>query len=65
VASDVAVPWDIAYFIDFLKPKPGEHNTNFLTSFVATMTDRAKLTDLERFNALRRWRDSSGVFHGP
>ena len=32
VASDVAVPWDIAYFIEFLKPKLGEHHAELLTA---------------------------------
>ena len=58
VASDVAVPWDIAYFIEFLKPKLGEHHLDkldalrpaeFLTALVAALNDRAKLPDLDRF----------------
>ena len=49
VASDVAVPWDIAYFIEFLKPKLGEHNAEFLTALVAALNDSAKLTDLVQF----------------
>ena len=49
VASDVAVPWDIAYFIESLKPKLGEHPAEFLTALVAALNDRAKLHDLEHF----------------
>ena len=49
VASDVAVPWDIAYFIEFLKPKLGEHNAEFLTALVAALNDRTKLSALDSF----------------
>jgi hypothetical protein len=49
VASDVAVPWDIAYFIEFLKPKLGGHNAEFLTALVAALNDRTKLSELEHF----------------
>ncbi len=54
VASDVAVPWDIAYLIEFLKPKLGEHHAAFLTALVAALNDRAKLSTLESFP---EWRD--------
>lgn len=49
MASDVAVPWDIAYFIEFLKPKLGEHPAEFLTALVAALNDRAKLSALDSF----------------
>ena len=49
VASDVAVPWDIAYFLDFPNPKLGAPNAEFLTALVAALNDRAKLPDLDRF----------------
>ena len=49
VASDVAVPWDIAYFIEFLKPKLGEHRAEFLTALVAALNDRTKISELEQF----------------
>jgi hypothetical protein len=49
VASDVAIPWDIAYFIDFLKPKLGEHNAEFLTALVAAVNDRVTFSALEVF----------------
>ena len=49
VASDVAVPWDIAYFIAHLNAQLGEHNAEFLTALVAALNDRAKLPDLDRF----------------
>jgi hypothetical protein len=58
VSSDVAVPWDISYFIEFWNPKLGEHNTEFMTALVAAMNDRAKLPDLERFP---EWRDQLPV----
>jgi tetratricopeptide (TPR) repeat protein len=54
VASDVAVPWDIAYFIEFLKSKLGEHPAEFLTALVAALNDRANLPALDAFPA---WRD--------
>jgi hypothetical protein len=49
VASDVAVPWDIAYFIEFLKPILGEHPAEFLTALIAALNDRTKLSALESF----------------
>jgi hypothetical protein len=49
VTSEVTVPWDIAYFIEFLKPKLGGHNAVFLTALVAAMNDRAKLSALDSF----------------
>ena len=67
VASDVAVPWDIAYFIEFLQPKLGEHHldkldalrpTEFLTALTAALNDRAKLPDLGRFP---EWHDHAPV----
>ena len=58
VASDVAVPWDIAYFIEFLKPKLGEHHAEFLTALVAEMNDRTKLSALDSFP---EWRDQPSV----
>jgi hypothetical protein len=54
VASDVAVPWGIAYFIEYLKPKLGEQNAEFLTTLVAGLNDRAnvpKLDELPLWNA--------------
>jgi len=56
VASDVVVPWDIAYFIEFLKPKLGDHSTAFLTALVAALNDRAKLSDLDQFP---EWRNAT------
>ncbi len=49
VASDVVVPWDIAYFIEFLKPKLGEHPAEFLTALIAALNERAKVPDLNHF----------------
>ncbi|MCX6880135.1 MAG: tetratricopeptide repeat protein [Verrucomicrobia bacterium] len=49
VACDVAVPWDIAYFIEFLKPKLGEHPAEYLTALVAALNDRYKLSALDPF----------------
>ena len=48
MASDVAVPWDIAYFIEHLRPQLPPGSADFLTTLVAALNDRAKLPDLER-----------------
>lgn len=58
VTSDVAVPWDIAYFIEFLKPKLGGHPAEFLTALLAELNDPATLPDLDRFP---KWREQPGV----
>ncbi len=58
MASDVAVQWDIAYFIEFLKPKLGEHPAEFLTALVAAINDRATLPMLDNFSV---WRDQPAV----
>ena len=58
VASGVAVPWDITYFIEFLKPKLGEHNKEFLTALVTALNDRAKLLDLDRF---AKWKNQPPI----
>ena len=58
VASDVTVPWDIACFIAFLKPKLGEHPTDFLTALRAALNDRAKLSARE---SLPEWRNQPPV----
>ena len=50
VAGDVAVPWDIACFIGFLKPKLGEHHAEFLTALIAAINDRTKLSAIENFS---------------
>jgi tetratricopeptide (TPR) repeat protein len=54
VASDAAVPYDFAYFIEFLKPKLGEHNAEFLTALVAAVNDPTKLSALDAFP---EWRE--------
>ena len=53
-ARDVAVPWDIAYFIEYLRPKLRSGSAEFLSALVAALNDRAKLPDLDRFP---EWRD--------
>lgn len=49
VSSDVAVPWDIAYFIEHLSAKLGVLSAEFLTPLIAALNDRAKLPELEHF----------------
>ena len=39
VANDVAVTWDIAYFIGHLKPKLGTHNADVLTALEKLIQD--------------------------
>lgn len=58
VASDVAVPWDIAYFIEFMKLKLGKHPAEFLTALVAALNDRSKITALDQFP---EWRNQPSV----
>ena len=54
VASDVAVPWDIAYFIEFLKPKLGEHNAEFLTALARRAERPHQIAQIGEFPV---WRD--------
>jgi hypothetical protein len=58
VSGDVAVPWDIVYFIEFLKPKLGVHNGEFLTALVAALNDRTRLSALDQFP---EWRNQPAV----
>ncbi len=58
VATDVAVPWDIAYFIKFLKPKLGEHPAEFLTALLTALNDHAELSELER---LGEWKNQPPI----
>ena len=48
-ASDVAVLWDLAYFIEFLKPKLGEHHAEFLTALVAALNYPSKVSPIDTF----------------
>ena len=58
VAGGVAVPWDIAYFIEFLKPKLGGHNADFLSALIAAMNDR---TTSSALNSFPEWREQPPV----
>ena len=58
VTSDVAVPWDIAYFIEYLSAELGERNVEFLTALVAALNDRANISELETFP---EWRNQPPV----
>jgi hypothetical protein len=53
VAPDVAVPWDIAYFIEHLGSKVPEHAPEFLTALVAALNDPASRDKLDQFEAWR------------
>jgi hypothetical protein len=52
VSSDVAVPRDIASFIESIRPKLPSGSTNFLTALAAVLNDRRKLPELEKFSIL-------------
>jgi len=54
VMSDVQVPWDITYFVEYLRPKLPADAINFLTALVTALNDRTKLSELDRFP---EWRD--------
>ena len=49
VAGDVAIPWDIAYFIEHLSAERGVRSAEFLTALVAALNDRTKLSALDQF----------------
>ena len=53
MASDVAVPWEIAYFIGHLNAQLGTPNAKFLTALVAAVNDRATISELEK---IPEWR---------
>jgi tetratricopeptide (TPR) repeat protein len=54
VSSDVASQWDIAYFIEYLRPKLPPDVPEFLATLVAALNDRIKLPQLDHFP---EWRD--------
>ena len=58
VASDVAVPWDIAYFIAHLNAQLGAPNAEFLTALVAAMNDSTEISELEKFP---EWRNQPSI----
>lgn len=58
VTSLVVVPWGIVYFIEFLRPKLGEHRAEFLTALVAALNDRAKVPELEQVS---EWKNQPPV----
>ena len=58
VASEVAVPWDVAYFIEHLRPKLPPGKADFLTALVDALNDRAKLPNLEQF---AEWKNQAPV----
>ena len=47
--ANVTATWGIAHFIEFLKPKLGEHEASFLVALAAAMNDRHKLLALDAF----------------
>ena len=53
VLSDIAVPWDVAYFIEFLNSKIEIQESKFLTALVAALNDRNQLSALDLFSEWR------------
>jgi tetratricopeptide (TPR) repeat protein len=49
VTSDVSVPWDVAYFVEHLRPLLPSGSAGFLIALVAAMNDRANLPALDSF----------------
>ena len=47
--ADVVKVWDIAYFIEHLRPKLPPDSANFLAALAAVLNDRTKLPELEKF----------------
>ena len=58
VVTDVAVPWDIAYFIGHLRSQLPPGSADFLTALVAALNERAKVAELEGFP---EWRNQPPV----
>ena len=58
VAPDVAVPWDIAYFVEYLRPKLQPASAEFFTAIIAAMNNRTMLPDLDRFP---EWRNQAPI----
>ncbi len=58
VSPEVAVPWDIAYFIEHLRPKLQPGSAEFLTAVLAALDERKKLADLDRFP---EWRNQAHI----
>lgn len=56
--ADVAQTWDIACFIEHLRPKLGAANADFLNALSAAMNDRGKTSGLELFP---RWREQAAL----
>jgi hypothetical protein len=52
--ADVNKTWDIGYFIEFLKPRIGDHHANLLMTVVAAINNRTKLAALDQF---AEWRE--------
>jgi hypothetical protein len=53
-APNVAVPWDIGYFVDFLRQKLPDAAIAFLTALVAALNDRDETAKLDGFELWRQ-----------
>ena len=58
VSKDIAVPLDITYFFEYLRPQLHSGSTDFLTALVAAINDRANLPALDSFP---EWRDQPPI----
>jgi tetratricopeptide (TPR) repeat protein len=54
VTTDVAVPWDIAYFIEYLRPKLPPDSPDFLFALVAAMNDLGQVDKLNEFDIWKK-----------
>lgn len=58
VAQDVAAPWDIGYFIEYVRLKLQPGSAEFLTALIAALNDHTKLPDLDHFP---EWRNQAPI----
>jgi hypothetical protein len=57
-APDVAHPWDVAYLLDYLRPKLPHGGHEFLAALLAAINDPTQAPTLDRFP---EWRDTPPV----
>ncbi len=57
-APGIAHPWDVAYLLDYLRPKLPPDSSEFLAALLAAVNDPVKARGLDRFP---EWRDAPPV----
>jgi tetratricopeptide (TPR) repeat protein len=55
---DIAHPWDVAYLLDYLRPKLPPNGHEFLAALLAAINDPIQAPELDRFP---EWRDTPPV----